>query len=108
MGLVKFLSSKNFSYTVHALPSCHVQCTMPLQVILSSLVELATINHQVSSEALDVLLNLLSSLQGEQKINIATCTCIVCTAYCTIYYYSQKFSPGGNFHPLPPGYNFIL
>ena len=37
---------------------------MPVQVILSSLFELATINHQVSSEALDVLLNLLSSLQG--------------------------------------------
>ena len=37
------------------------------QVVLSSLVQLATINHQVSSEALDVLLNLLSSLQGEQS-----------------------------------------
>ena len=46
-------------------------CTIFPQVILSSLVQLATINHQVSSEALDVLLNLLSSLQGEQKINTA-------------------------------------
>lgn len=48
----------------------HTTCVTILQVILSSLVQLATINHQVSSEALDVLLNLLSSLQGEQLIQL--------------------------------------
>ena len=36
-------------------------------MILSSLVQLATINHQVSSEALDVLLGLLSSLHGKSN-----------------------------------------
>ena len=43
---------------------CYV-VMISFQVTLSVLVQLATINNQVSSEALDVLLDLLSSLHGK-------------------------------------------